>query len=740
VELIGRAAEIAHVVETSRKQHWITITGPGGVGKTVLAEAVLRVFSDTGFAVFTVLCADLISSTQVSERLAAMLSGTVFTEELTSIPPEVREARMVILFDNLEQVTDPDVLVETVIVWLPNTRFLSTSRLRLGHALEIIVPLQPLDIAPRGPAAELLLQPLLQRVPDLKLGDEDHLRIARICERLDGLPLALRLVSARLVHVPISNLLSLLDASRLERFQDDSLENERHHSLEAVVHWSLEQLSEQQRRYLMLLALAQGGRSFEFCQAVGKTVDLGNVGDLIKPIELGLLWQRDGSVYVYETVRFVVLRNLDAQERSSLRATLCMTAQAYLQRLHDHHAGERYGSDPEYGVRVQRDLPEFLAAIAQWIDEGDAERAETMLRHLARHLTAIERSIWGLRLSARLVNLELEPSRSLSVWAVHLALKSRVSPLVEVANDYLDYAKRLEALSTISTPLQRFNAWFNVCNLLHQLDRGQEIEIYLPRLRASLSEDPSIGYESAFVTFEADVLKAKGQYSEALERFDLAFKLAGSEHRTMNQLALIGTMAYLALEQDNLRVANQYFRTWVAMSSQSKIFFAISFAYFLIKFCIATSRYTLATRALGVLERETASSGRALTTLGDRKDSGRNLDVLRQKLRSELGERDFEEQLDRGRHETIEDLCQESLTSTNHPQILTSTLTLTNGEQRLIDFLNLGYTNKRIAQAMHLSPLTVRNRLSDLYAKLNVQTRQAAVQRIVEIQGTTQAD
>ncbi|MBB5850282.1 BTAD domain-containing putative transcriptional regulator [Amycolatopsis umgeniensis] len=271
--LIGREGEVARLHELLEEERLVTLTGPGGVGKTrlALAAASEAVFPD---GVWLVELAG--SDGRVAELVAAVLG----VRDETSAPPQVpvpevadrladalRTRRLLLVLDNCEHLIEEAAAVAaTLLRAAPGVRVLATSREPLALPAETVFVVPPLD---RAAAFDLFAE--RAGVP-LDAGDV-HWAEA-VCARLDGLPLALELAAVRVRALGVRGVAERLD----DRFRllggSSRGRPARQQTLRAVIDWSWEQLTEEQRAGMLALAVHPGGCTLEAAEAVGVDLDL----------------------------------------------------------------------------------------------------------------------------------------------------------------------------------------------------------------------------------------------------------------------------------------------------------------------------------------------------------------------------------------------------------------------------------------------------------------------------------
>jgi predicted ATPase/DNA-binding SARP family transcriptional activator len=279
--LLGRERELAELVElpTTRGRRLVTVTGAGGTGKTRLAlEVAWKLLDAFPDGAFFVSLAPLSDQEQVAAAVVAALPvqeqpGRPLAELLKDY---LASRRLMLLLDNFEHLLAAAPLAAELIAATPGVQILATSREPLHVAGECEYPLEPLSARA---AAELFAALVQDAVPDLALEGGNDL-IALICDRLDGLPLALELAAARVKLLGLQGL-----ADRLEEGMDVVAGHrrdlpERQQTLRSTVQWSYDLLDQEEQRALLGLAVFAGGWTLEAAERVCDA-DLELVGSLL---------------------------------------------------------------------------------------------------------------------------------------------------------------------------------------------------------------------------------------------------------------------------------------------------------------------------------------------------------------------------------------------------------------------------------------------------------------------------
>ena len=279
---IGRDREVTEICELLDSARLVTLTGPGGTGKTRLSLEVavrsLLAFSD---GVFFVPLAPVVDPGLVATTVAAQLelreqgTGTV----ADTLKDHLRDKELLLVLDNFEQVLDAAGFVAEILQTAPKVKILVTSRavLRVTGENEYPVPpmavpdpdhLPPLEALSHYDAVELFCRRAAAAVPGFELTADNASSIAAICRTLEGLPLALELCAARVKLLAPKEILERLENS-LEFLTGGGRDlPQRQQTLRDAIAWSYDLLDEDQRKLLQRLAVFAGGWDLDAVEAV----------------------------------------------------------------------------------------------------------------------------------------------------------------------------------------------------------------------------------------------------------------------------------------------------------------------------------------------------------------------------------------------------------------------------------------------------------------------------------------
>ncbi|MDL2334938.1 MAG: adenylate/guanylate cyclase domain-containing protein [Chloroflexota bacterium] len=279
---VGRDREVAEITAMLRDgARLLTLTGPGGTGKTRLSiEAATDLVAHFKAGVFWVPVASLRDPALVIETVARTLGAK------GSLAEHIGEREMLLLVDNLEQVIEAAPDLASVVESCPNLRLLTTSRELLRVRGEVEYPVQPLA---DQDAVELFV------TRSGLVGDE---AVLELCRRLDNLPLAVELAAARARVLSPAQIMERL-SGRLDLLKGGRDVEARQQTLRAAIEWSHDLLDDDERRLFARLAVFRGGCTLEAAEDVaGADLDL-----LQSLVEKSLLRHSADRFWMLETIR-----------------------------------------------------------------------------------------------------------------------------------------------------------------------------------------------------------------------------------------------------------------------------------------------------------------------------------------------------------------------------------------------------------------------------------------------------
>ncbi|HEV2475825.1 MAG TPA: LuxR C-terminal-related transcriptional regulator [Candidatus Dormibacteraeota bacterium] len=435
----------------------MTLTGAGGVGKTRLAlraaADMARAFPDGVWLIPLAPIEDPRLVTQaVFHALGLQDKGAGWS--VSALTDFLTEKHLLMVFDNCEHLLDScAVLTSTLLQACPQIRVLATSRQALGIAGEVRLRVPSLSLPESGgpvgldsvldfEAVALLAERALAVLPSFRIDAKNVAAVVRVCERLDGIPLALELAAVRLEALSLEQLNQALDRELSVLGEGNRGALPRQQTLEATIAWSYLLLSEQERLLWARLAVFTGGfdeeAAVEVCSGSGLSSD--EIATLLAKLVEKSILKRDPAA---EPTRYMLLETLRQYGRQKLRE---LGAEVELQRRHrdwvlglaamaatlDHKQAAMFD-------RIYLERDNLWAALDFCVRQpGEAQLGIEICRHLHRYLASRGPMRDARRVLASLIDLSPPDSlaRGRGLW---------VSAVLAVTlPDYVDAKSKAE--------------------------------------------------------------------------------------------------------------------------------------------------------------------------------------------------------------------------------------------------------------------------------------------------------
>lgn len=303
---VGREAELGRLAELLGRARLVTLTGPGGAGKTRLSvEAAAATRGEVCFVELAPIAdgADVPRAVlgALGLREAGLLAapdrgGPAHTDAAARVAAALAGRNLLLVVDNCEHVVD-DVarLMARLLAACPGLKVLATSREALGITGEVLSPVPPLAVsdAASSPAVRLFADRAEAVRPGFRLDDDTLEPVVRICRALDGLPLAIELAAARLRSLPVAEVAVRLDDRFRLLSRGSRTAVARHRTLRAVVEWSWDLLDDDERTLARRLTVFAGGATLAAAEEVCGVDDVVDVltgladKSLVEPVDGG---------------------------------------------------------------------------------------------------------------------------------------------------------------------------------------------------------------------------------------------------------------------------------------------------------------------------------------------------------------------------------------------------------------------------------------------------------------------
>ena len=387
--LVGRERELETIRELmlEPETRLVTLTGTGGAGKTRLAlEAAVALLAGFRDGVFFVDLSPVADPALIASAIAQVLGlrETGADPALESVKRFLRSRQVLLVLDNFEHVLPGAAHVVDLIASCPSLRVLATSREPLHLQPERDVPVHPLAVPdlrrPQAaavlgewPSLALFVQRARMAQPDFMLNEQNARSVAEICVRLDGLPLAIELVAARIRVLTPAAILARLDPQLTFVRSGEKDFPRRHRTLEATIDWSYKLLSSKEQTLFRGLAVFAGGWTLEAAEAVSDVNELNVLDGIDALLDKSLLWrdtqpEAEPRFGMLETVRAFARHQLEAEGELE---TTCRRHAAHFLTVAERLDSELLGPRQTASLDVlERELDNVRAAL-EWSEDAD---------------------------------------------------------------------------------------------------------------------------------------------------------------------------------------------------------------------------------------------------------------------------------------------------------------------------------------------------------------------------------
>jgi predicted ATPase/class 3 adenylate cyclase len=551
--LVGRGGDLASLAELVREHRVVTITGPGGVGKTrVLVELGRQLAPEFLDGTVFVPLADVSEPDGFVPALAEALDVKEAEERTLAagIATLIGDREALLLLDNLEQIVETAAAeVARLVDSCSGLRVVTTSRTLLRISSEHDYPLAPLEL---GSAVTLFVG----RAPSLQLTPENESVIAAVCRRLDGLPLALELAAARLRLLSPESLLERLDHA-LDVLQSGARDAPgRQQTLRATIEWSHSLLDEQEQRLFRRLAVFAGGCTVEDAEVVAEA----SVDDLESLVDKALV-NVNGRLLLLETIREYAREQLGAAgETAELDARHAQRYAEVAREIRDGLEGTTQIASLERGIAEEGNLQAALDTYLRLARTGDQDACEAGMQMCADlwmywHIRGKNLTAWDSAKAFLDADTEGLPTVGRAGALLTAALGSWMGGRIDRAKEEWEEAYRIAAALDASRELSVAGVCLSTLGLM-----GQDVEDAFRWVKLGIEQSRAHGFPwilAVGLTFEGMLHAATGNPVEAHARFSEALEIqqrqddlegAGMSLSGLAQLAAGGGDAATALD------------------------------------------------------------------------------------------------------------------------------------------------------------------------------------------------
>ena len=472
---VNRRTELTEAKRLVFSSRLITLTGPGGVGKTRLA---LRAARDIGPSfpdgVWFVDLAPLQDRVLLADTVVQVLEigDQSSRSRMDVLIGYLRNKRLLLVLDNCERVsTECAVLADTLLRAVPGLHILVTSRHSLGITSEHIMTVAPLEapdpewmgsprVGPEHHAVTLFTERSKAAAPGFALTRRNEAAVARLCQRLDGIPLAIELAAARTRAFSVDELVSRLDDHSRLMIPAPRTQALRHSTLHATLTWSYELCTEAEQRMWSRVSVFSGGFDLAAAESVCSGEDIipesvyGLVGTLV---DKSVLTREEHAGEVrYRLLDTVRQFGLERLQDSGEEHTVRLRHRDWFLRLAERGEAEWFGAHQvEWFQRLRREHANLRVALNTCLSEDGESRA-------GLHMAATLWFYWlacgfvaeGCHWVERALELDTRPSseRAAALWVDgYMATFQGDNPAaMRALEEARDLAHRLDDESTLA--------------------------------------------------------------------------------------------------------------------------------------------------------------------------------------------------------------------------------------------------------------------------------------------------
>jgi len=751
---VGREKEIAEVGRLLAETRLLTLTGSGGCGKTRLALAVAGDLAEGfGHGVWLVELASLADGSLVPQVVASTLAarGRPGSPPWEVLSWHIGNKEMLLPLDNCEHVVEAcAALTASLLRACPGLRILTTSREALGITGEVAWPVPPLSLPDlrrlpdtetlhRYEAACLFLERTAAVSPSFALTEQNAPSVARVCYRLDGIPLALELAAARSKVLSVEQIADRLDDCFGLLSSEGRTAIPHHRTLHATMDWSHGLLSEGERVLFRRLSVFAGGFTLEAAESVcaGGDLDEGGVLDLLSHLvdkSLVTAWEVDGAARyrLLETVRQYGREKLSvAGEAGEFRGRHAGYYLALAEEAEPRLRGERQVA---WLGRLEREHGNLRAAL-RWLLDGGMP-AEAARLGWALWL------FWGIRAHFAEGRGWMEEALSVGGGAMPASARARALFVAGMMANYLGDHLSAEPLldecirlfgglgDRLGTAYALSNAGFAAAG---QGWHGGAVALNEESVELFLAVGEKWG-AAIQLCFLAVAWRDHGDHGRAKPLAERALELSREVGERQAISAALYTLATLAQAEGDHGRAGDLFEEGLAVSAE--LGNEADVAHCLEGLgSVAADEGTTARAAVlwGAEEALLEKLGAAVYTYVPERSLHRSRVVA---ARARLGERAFSAAWAEGKAMTVGQAVEYALDHPPKPDAAAQGKAypagLSDREVEVLRLVAAGMTNAAAAERLFLSPRTVNWHLGSIYRKLGFHSRAEATRFAVE--------
>lgn len=561
---VGRQREIADVEDLLYRARLVTLTGPGGTGKTRLGLQVAGLMAENyRDGVIFISLAEVGDPSQIPNVVAREV-GVIERPDrqlVDTLQSYLRSKQMLLILDNFEHVLEAAPLVVDLLVAAPNLAILATSRenLHLSGEHEYLVPPMTLpdpdEIDFTSNLADyesvnLFVQRAKASMTKFQLTEKNAPFVVAICQRLDGLPLAIELAAARIKMFGPQQMLARLE----NRFSLPSRGSvnlpERQRTLHNTIEWSYNLLDKDQQRLFSRLGIFRGGHSIEAAEVVcGFNLSSDIVSQLESLLDKNLLYQDAGHggetrFFMLKTIREYARYRLIASEE--LRLVQDKHLSFYVSMAEDMEPGYWHQNQLRLFEYTEAEMSNLRAAYNWAMESGKIESAARLISSIDYYLRYVDHLVEGYRWYQQVLDLKdvLTPARQVRLLLGAARMACVHSQLLHgklYCQDGLVLARELGD--------ERMEAWLLIQQSVFSIENPDEhvkavkiCQEAIAKMR-TLDDKPGMAFGYNIL---GELARAMGDYDRAREVYDSTLEIIQETGEKFREIMMLVNLAFLA--------------------------------------------------------------------------------------------------------------------------------------------------------------------------------------------------